>query len=266
MPFTPAYPTIEHRRAAEAFIDFFHHRQGVEAILLVNSCDRGKASPDSCLDLIVLLNPQEYTRLYAVYQQAWEKFYEEEPVFTAIRKIGKYANVEPEFIDGNFHHGYHGWTSGPDAFELEIGNYLAYSFPLWQNSERLAQLKTQWLPYYAEAQRSERLRMVRHFCLNNLDHIPLYARRGLYFQCFDRLYNAFKEFLQALFIARRTYPISYDKWIREQFVEILGLPELYQRLPLLFEIQHFESLEIIAKAQALRGLLEEYTGSGNCSG
>lgn len=29
--------------------------------------------------------------------------------------------------------------------------------------------------------------------------------------------------MQALFIARRTYPIAYDKWIREQVVDILGL-------------------------------------------
>jgi hypothetical protein len=226
---------------------------------LVNSCARGKAAPDSCLDLIVILNHEEYSRLNPVYQQEWELFYEKEPVFAAIRKIGKYANVEPEFINGIFQPGYHGWTSGPDGFELEIGNFLEYSFPLWQNSPYLSQLKAQWLPYYNEPLRSERLNMVRQFCLNNLDHIPLYARRGLYFQCFDRFYNAYKEFLQALFIARHTYPISYDKWIREQVVEILGLLELYQHLPPLFEIKHFESSEIVAKAEDLRSLLDEYT-------
>jgi predicted nucleotidyltransferase len=259
MPFTPAYPTREHQQAAETFIEYFHHRRGVEAILLVNSCARGKATPDSCLDLIVILNPEEYSRLSPVYQKEWELFYEKEPVFVEIRKIGKYANVEPEFINGIFHPGEHSWTSGPDGFELEIGNFLAYSFPLWQNSPYLAQLKAQWLPFYNEPLRSERLNMIRHFCQNNLDHITLYARRGLHFQCFDRFYNAYKEFLQALFIARRTYPIAYDKLIREQVVEILGLPDLYQRLPALFEIKHFESSEIVTKAEELRGLLDEYT-------
>ena len=100
--------------------------------------------------------------------------------------------------------------------------------------------------------------MVRGFCINNLDHIPLFVERGLYFQSFNRLYDAFREFLQALFISRRTYPIAYDKWIREQIEEILGMPDLYFRLPALLEISHFESDEIAQKAQELRALVEEH--------
>ena len=68
----------------------------------------------------------------------------------------------------------------------------------------------------------------------------------------------FVKFLQALFIARRTYPIAYDKWIQEQIVEILGLPELYNQLLRLFEIHNFESREILDKANILRYLLDEY--------
>jgi hypothetical protein len=64
--------------------------------------------------------------------------------------------------------------------------------------------------------------------------------------------------LQALFIARRTYPIAYDKWIREQVEEILGLPELYTQLTHLFEIRHFESHEIAEKAKEVEELLEKY--------
>ncbi len=102
---------------------------------------------------------------------------------------------------------------------------------------------------------------MRWFCLNNLHHIPLYIERGLYFQSFDRLYNAYLEFLQALFIARRTYPIAYNKWIHEQVVEILDLPELYEQLPRLFEIKQFESGEIADKAKTLEDLLEKYAPS-----
>ena len=83
-------------------------------------------------------------------------------------------------------------------------------------------------------------------------------KRGLYFQSFDRLYNAYQEFLQALFIARRTYPIAYNKWIREQIVEILGLPELYEQLTHLFEIRQFESHEIAEKGKEVEELLEKY--------
>lgn len=101
---------------------------------------------------------------------------------------------------------------------------------------------------------------------NNLHHIPLYVERGLYFQSFDRLYNALQEFLQALFIARRTYPIAYNKWIREQVEEILGLPELYAQLPRLLEIRHFESREIAEKAVTLERLLEAYAPAPGAGG
>lgn len=63
---------------------------------------------------------------------------------------------------------------------------------------------------------------------------------------------------RALFISRRTYQIAYDKWLGEQVVGIPGLPELYERLPRLFEIGRFESREIAAKGPDLRRLVEQY--------
>ena len=68
--------------------------------------------------------------------------------------------------------------------------------------------------------------------------------RGLYFQAFDRLYKALREFLQGLFIARRTYALAYNKWIRMQVVEWLGLPELYAELTPILEISRLESDQI----------------------
>jgi hypothetical protein len=64
--------------------------------------------------------------------------------------------------------------------------------------------------------------------------------------------------MQALFISRRVYPIAYDKWIREQIEDILGMPEIYKKLVSLMEISHFESHEIIDKALALEHLFHEY--------
>jgi hypothetical protein len=113
-------------------------------------------------------------------------------------------------------------------------------------------------PSIDDALRIRRLAEVRATCLEQLDHIPGYVDRELYFQAFARLWRAFQLFLQALFLSRRIYPISYDKWIREQVEGILGLPELYARLPGLFEISRFESDEVVAKAALLRRLLDEY--------
>ena len=251
-------PTPQHERAAEATRDFFAARPDVDAVLLVGSTARGKASRQSCLDIAVLARPEIHVAHKADIERDWQAYYESVGVFRTMRSMGKYTHVDLDIVNGRFVAGYHGWTSGPDEFELEIGNTLVYSVPLWQRGEYLAQLKAKWLPYYDEDLRCERLAMVRRFCLNNLDHIPLFVERGLYFQSFNRLYDAYREFLQALFIARRVYPIAYDKWIREQIEEILGLPELYQQLPRLFEIQRFESGEIADKAEQLQRLVQQY--------
>jgi len=40
--------------------------------------------------------------------------------------------------------------------------------------------------------------------------------------------------------------------------EILALPDLYQKLPKLFEIRQFESREMAENAYALAALFEEY--------
>jgi hypothetical protein len=130
--------------------------------------------------------------------------------------------------------------------------------PLWQGTDRYARLQAAWRPYYAEALRQQRLQAVRAAGQHHLDHIPGYLARELYFQSFDRLYVAFGLFLQGLFIARRTYPLAYNKWLREQIVDILGLPEVYARLPGLFEIGRFESLELLDKARELHALAERY--------
>jgi predicted nucleotidyltransferase len=256
--FQAAYPSPQHEQAAHTITEYFSGQPGVEAVLLTCSCARGKASRDSCLDIAILVPPDEPVVRQGERQQAWDDFYHTEPVFEALRQVGKYSQVDLDFVDGRFAPGEHGWTSGPDEFELQIGNLLAYSVALWERGSTFEQLKAQWLPYYDEMLRRDRLAMVRRYCLNNLHHIPLYVERGLYFQSFRRLVNAFGEFLQALFISRKTYPIAYDKWIKEQIVEILDMPALYPQLPRLFEIQHFESREIAQKASDLESLVEKH--------
>lgn len=252
------YPTVEHEQAADFIVKYFSSFSEVEAIILVGSCACGKASIDSCLDIAILVPPEELSKMETTLEKRWTEFYERENIFRKLLKTGRYSHVDLNFTDGCFSPKPRDWTSGPDEFELEIGNTFVYSAPLWERGDYFRCLKSKWVPYYDEALRRERLNMVHKYCFNNLDHISLYVDRGLYFQAFDRLYNAFKEFLQALFISCRTYPIAYDKWIREQVEEILRMPELYRQLPRLLEIEHFESKEIAKKAKNLRRLYEEY--------
>ena len=252
------YPTSQHQAAAETITDFFVSNYKIDAVLLVNSCARGKATRDSCLDIVILVKPDPSRSPLSALETGWQELDETSHAINALYKVGQYSVVHPDFINGVFNPREQDEAAGPDDFEVEIGNFLAYSVPLWQGSDYYSELKEQWLPYYGEELRQQRLSKVRWFCLNNLHHNPLYTERGLYFQSLDRLYNAYREFLQALFIARRTYPIAYNKWIQEEVEEILGLPELYVQLTHLFEIRHFESAELADKAKEVEELLEKY--------
>lgn len=258
--FKPAYPTTQHERSAQTVVDYFARQPGISAVLLTCSCARGKAAPNSCLDLTILLSPTIGPDCRREIETAWESYSQVEPVFAAQRKLGAFSQVDLSFHTGQLDPTRydHGWTSGADEFELEVGNLLAYSYPLWQADTYYSELRARWLPYYGEDMRQERLAMVLHYCRNNLAHIPIFVQRGLVFQSFKRLYHAFEEFLQALFIARRTYPIAYDKWIHEQIVEILSLPLLYPRLVRLLEVQRLESDELTEKARELESWIVEF--------
>lgn len=121
------------------------------------------------------------------------------------------------------------------------------------------ELQNKWLPYYNEKLRLQRLKMTRNACEYDLDHIPFFIKRSLYFQAFDILCKAFQEYLQTLFIANKTYPIAYNKWIKEQVVKWLNKPELYPRLSPILSISNIESNEINDKTKMLRELLNATT-------
>lgn len=250
-----AYPTPEHERAAIAACEFFVARPETEAVLLVNSCARGLATPDSCLDLAVLVPPGILAQQQLELAESWQHFYTTDVSFKNLRNSGRFSVVHFDYIDGSYAPTIWDDGGGPDGFELEIGNQLAYSVAMWERGDRLARLKAKWLPYYTDTLRRERLRMVKAACVYDLDHIEAYIARGLYFAAFDRLYKALQEFLQALFISRGVYPVAYNKWIREGVEGLLGMPELYNQLPPLLQISAIESSELAQKAETLRGLV-----------
>jgi len=249
------YPSVEHRRAAQAITSFFAEQE-VDAVLLTCSCARGKASRGSCLDIAVLHSLDDAEMFHV--KHLWYQFHESQAVFKELGKLGEYSHVDMDFTDGCFQPQDWGWTGGPDNFELEIGNIVVYSVPLLEKTDHYQRLRARWLPYYNDELRRGRLAQSRKYCLNNLDHIPPFVERELYFQAFQRLYRASQEFLQALFISRRVYPIAYDKWIREQIEDILGIPKLYRQFVGLLEITHFESQEIARKAAELECLFHTY--------
>jgi predicted nucleotidyltransferase len=258
MAIQPGFPTALHRQAAEQIVEFFGAQPQIDAVLLVNSCARGTATPESDLDLAVLVNPALPAAERAALDQRWREHSGAHPLFQQLQRSSRFAQVHLDLIDGQFVPQVWDDGGGPDGFELEVGNAVAYSVPLWQANDAFSRLQAAWLPYYGESLWHERLAMVLAACHYDLDHVAFYVARSLYFQAFDRLYKAFQEFLQALCIARRTYPIAYNKWIRELIENKLDLPTLYPQLPPLLEIHRLESAEVVQKADTLRKLLETW--------
>jgi predicted nucleotidyltransferase len=252
---THAYPTPEHAAAAESIRTFFASRSEPGAVVLVNSVARGTATPESDLDMVVLVPPGQPTD---DLNEAWERFRAIDPRIAALLGLGPLAALHLDIEEATLTLPDHPADEYPDWFELMIGNWLARGVAIWERDGFHQELRSEWLPFYDDALRLRRLAEVRATCVEQLDHIPGYVDRELYFQAFARLWRAFQLFLQALFLSRCIYPISYDKWIREQVEGILGLPELYVRLPGLFEISRFESDEVVSKAVLLRQLLDAY--------
>jgi predicted nucleotidyltransferase len=179
------YPTAEHKLAAERIVEYFSALPGLDAVILMGSSARGKAHVGSCVDILVLVQPDVLALRREELRTGWDRFYAEQEVFERLRQHGRFSHVDLDFVDGHFEPRPREWTSGPDEFEPEIGNTLVYAVPLWTGTDYFERLRAEWLPYYGEALRSERLAIVRRYCLNNLEHIPLYVDRGLYFQALN---------------------------------------------------------------------------------
>ena len=252
------FPTSLHEQAAETAYEFFAPQSAVDTVLVVNSCARGQAVPESDLDMAVLLDPDvpetEATRL----ERLWGQALAENRVLLAFQDIGEHAHVHLDLVRGKYTPEVWDDGGGPDGFELGIGNQVAYGAPMYGAGPYYRALQAQWLPYYAADLRQQRLEMTRAACLYDLGHVPFFVKRELYFQAFDRLYKGFQEFLQALFIARRVYPLAYNKWIHLQVATWLGLPELYRALPRVISVENIESDVLIDRASDLKALLNQW--------
>lgn len=280
-----AFPTPLHQESAELARDFFLQQPCVDTVLVVNSCARGQATPESDLDMAILVKPGTPDDEFQHVEALWQQVIASDPLLARFRASHRFAQLHLDLIRGQYTPTVWDDGGGPDSFEIEVGNQIAYSAPFnaapspttstvishssdsaIRNSQfaipssgsYFRELQATWLPYYAEALRLERLQMVHDACAYDLSHVAYFVQRGLHFQAFDRLYRAFQEFLQGLFIARRVYPLAYNKWIRLQVENWLGLPELYRELPLILSIQKLESDELSAKAQHLQTLLDAW--------
>ncbi|MBV8830134.1 MAG: hypothetical protein JO108_12980, partial [Acidobacteriaceae bacterium] len=159
----PTFPTPVHRQAAQIVIDFSMSLP-VETVLLVNSCARGTAIAERDLDIALLIRPDLSLERRRSLERMWRQCYEDDPVFRELERQSSFARLHVHYFDGQWRP--ERWDDGgvPDSFEIEIGNRIAHAIPLWEGSDAFADLCAQWLPYYDEALRLERLQMVRDAC------------------------------------------------------------------------------------------------------
>ncbi len=257
----PIFPSTLHRDTAELVQDYFSKISSVDTVLVVNSCARGQAVPESDLDFAILVNPDMPSAEIENIEAGWLRFSATEPTLLKYQQTSQFALLHLDVITGNYIPTILETGVASDFFEIEIGNQICYSAPMSDAGKYFRELQNKWLPYYDEALRLQRFTMTKNACEYDLNHIPFFIKRGLYFQAFDILYKAFQEYLQTLFIAHKTYPIAYNKWIKEQVVKWLNKPDLYPKLPPILSVSNIESNEINEKAGMLRELLDHVTDS-----
>ena len=249
------FPTQLHYDAAQTANEYFLNISAVDTILIVNSCARGQGVAESDLDLAILVAPGTSDNEMKKMQVAWESYSANTLAILEFRKSSSFAHVHLDIIDGNYIPGLIDTGEPIDYFEVEIGNQIFYSAPMSDPGPYFQELKQKWLPYYDDELRLTRLCAVQNACNNDLDHIPFLVKRELYFHAFYILTEAFRKYLQAIFILNKTYPIAYNKWIKEQIVKWLNKPRLYPKLLPILSISNIESNEISEKATMLRELL-----------
>jgi len=237
--------TPAHRAALYLAVDFLSKLPEVDAVLLVGSWARGVAHEESDVDLAVLAR--------APVEAAWERSEERRRADELLQPVTRWSTIEVDSFTADVRPVPRGWTTGPDDFELRLGNWVAHAEPLWERGDAFRRLRERWLPYYDDELRAQRLADVVMYCANDLEHIPWALDRDDRFQAFDRLYHALQECVQGLFIARRVYPIAYDKWLEQQLRDLLGLPDVATRLAGALDIDHVRE-----GAVAVESLLDEH--------
>jgi tetratricopeptide (TPR) repeat protein len=250
------FPTSAHELAFNEAVDFFKKKKSVLAITLEGSIFRGQGSHDADVDIDVFVKDSK-----AINALGKEFDTVGPAIVSGLRKQG----VTGRFFDIGLHlrlleqePGKRSWTTGPDEYEIELGHSFVYCKLIFERNGAWTKARKRYVPYYNENLRKKRFKEVLKYCLNNIDHIEPYVKRGLYLQALKRFHNAIEEFLQVLFISRKTYPIDYDKWVEYELTEILKLPQLYRQIVSLYEIKNLESSELIGKGELLRKICEEF--------
>ena len=82
----PVFPTKLHQDAAEIVRNYFGNVPETDTILVVNSCARGQAVPESDLDFAILVSPETTTAQINIIDTAWQTFSGSQPAILNYKK------------------------------------------------------------------------------------------------------------------------------------------------------------------------------------
>ena len=150
MTFRPIFPTKLHQDAAELLRDYFLTIPGVDTVLVVNSCARGQAVPESDLDFAILIKPDTTPTEIKNIENSWQIYSKEQPTFLKYKQSNQFAHLHLDIIDGNYTPAILEKGEPIDYFEIEIGNQICYSAPMDNAGYYFKELQNKWLPYYNE--------------------------------------------------------------------------------------------------------------------
>ena len=122
----PIFPTPLQQNAAECVRDYFSVIPNVDTVLVVNSCARGQAVPESDLDFAILVKPETSLDEKTKIETDWQTFAETRPALLKYKHSGPFAKLHLDIVDGNYVPNTIEQGAAPDPFELEIGNQIRW--------------------------------------------------------------------------------------------------------------------------------------------
>ena len=96
------FPTPLHAKVAELVAGFFEHRASVDTVLLVNSIARGKATPNSDLDIAVLVEEGTSPDQMGQMEAAWLRYASASGTVNEFLNHGPYTKIHLDLFDGSF--------------------------------------------------------------------------------------------------------------------------------------------------------------------
>ena len=92
----------------------------MDTVLVVNSCARGQAVPESDLDFAILVNPETTPAEIKKIETNWQIYSETKPTFLKYKQSNQFTHLHLDIIDGNYTPTILEIDGASDFFEIEI--------------------------------------------------------------------------------------------------------------------------------------------------